>query len=204
MKHAPPVGDVTRRPVVRALRLPCCPMRRRIVVAVVAVNVALASSCGGETELASEIAITEPSVASPTSNPAAKVSASNSAPPTTTSTTEQTTTTVVTRATLAPAASTTLVPENGPLAPGTYTLVKPERGHAAYDQLIFTLPAGWAITDGLVHKHLDQVDEMAFSTWIVTGVYDDPCHWRTSTRSEHDLAVDRVHANFHDVGTGST
>jgi hypothetical protein len=109
-----------------------------------------------------------------------------------------------TRATLAPAAWTTLGAENGPLAPGTYALVRPERALAAYHQLIFTLPAGWGITDGLVHKHLGQVDEMAFSTWIVTGVYDDPCHWQTSTRSEHDLAVDEIHANFHDVGTGST
>ena len=66
------------------------------------------------------------------------------------------------------------------------------------------MPAGWAISDGLVHKRLDQVDEVAFSVWTVNRVYDDPCNWQDSPLSELDLGDDQVHTNFHEVATGST
>jgi hypothetical protein len=82
------------------------------------------------------------------------------------------------------------LPATGDLAPGTYFLANPYTdadpvrdcalGCADYQRLVFTLPAGWATSDGLVHKHLDQPDEAAFSAWTVDQVYADPCHWRGS------------------------
>jgi hypothetical protein len=85
------------------------------------------------------------------------------------------------------------LPLAGTLTPGTYFMVNPRRfgcagGCADYERIIFTLPAGWATSNGLVYKHLDQPGEVAFSAWTVDQVYDDPCHWQTSSRSPGDLA----------------
>ena len=89
------------------------------------------------------------------------------------------------------------------LDPGTYFLPNPytdddpvrscARGCADYKQIIFTLPAGWTIRDGLVAKHRDQPGEVAFSAWTVDQVYADPCHWQAgvlgSAPGEQDLAT---------------
>jgi hypothetical protein len=91
------------------------------------------------------------------------------------------------------------IPKAGPpLAPGTYFLANPynsnnpplncNRGCASYRQIIFTLPAGWAISNGFVYKHLNQPGEVAFSAWTVDQVYDEPCHWQGSARSQLDIA----------------
>ena len=88
-------------------------------------------------------------------------------------------------------------PPASALAPGTQFLANPYidgngvrdclRGCADYTRISFTLPAGWATRDGLVGKHLDRADEVAFSAWTVDKVYDDPCHWRSSTLSPLDI-----------------
>ncbi len=98
--------------------------------------------------------------------------------------------------------SATPLPDDGALAPGSYALARD--GVADYQRLIFTLPAGWAISDGLVHKHLNQVDEVAFSVWTGVRVYDDPCNWQESPRGELDLGDEQLHDNFHDAALGST
>jgi len=100
------------------------------------------------------------------------------------------------------------IPKAGPpLAPGTYSLVNPYHGDnpplncggcADYKQIIFTLPAGWAISNGFVYKHLNQPGEVAFSAWTVDKVYDDPCHWQGSTLSPLDIA----HSSY-DAATNS-
>ena len=69
------------------------------------------------------------------------------------------------------------MPGTGVLAPGTYSLANLDCC-ADYQHLLFTLPAGWSTRDGLVYKHLDQPDEVAFSAWTVAQVYADPCHWQ--------------------------
>ena len=89
------------------------------------------------------------------------------------------------------------VPTAGSLAPGTYFLANPYRGGnpaldcvrgcAEYSRIIFTLPAGWSISDGFVYKHKDQPGEVAFSAWTVDQVYADPCHWERSALSPLDL-----------------
>lgn len=83
------------------------------------------------------------------------------------------------------------LPKSGALPPGTYFLANPDTncagGCAAYRWSIFTLPAGWAISNGLVYKHLNQSGEVAFSFWTVDQIYDDPCHWQGSTLSPLDL-----------------
>ena len=104
-----------------------------------------------------------------------------------------------------------LLPKAGPpLAPGTYFLANPysgnnpplncNRGCAVYQRIIFTLPAGWAISNGLVYKHLNQHDEVAFSAWTVDQVYADPCHWQGSALSPLDLA----HGTYDDPSRGIT
>jgi hypothetical protein len=88
------------------------------------------------------------------------------------------------------------LPVSGVLPPGTYSLANPASaesgnctgGCADYQRIIFTLPAGWATSDGLVYKHLDQTGEVAFSAWTVDQVYADPCHWQGSALSPLDLA----------------
>jgi hypothetical protein len=90
------------------------------------------------------------------------------------------------------------VPSAGALAPGTYFLANPYKvgnpaltclpGCAEYKQIIFTLPAGWSISNGLISKHKDQPGEVAISAWTVDQVYDDPCHWQRSTLSPLDVA----------------
>ena len=88
------------------------------------------------------------------------------------------------------------LPASGVLPPGTYSLANPASagggnctaGCAGYQRIIFTLPAGWATTDGLVYKHFDQPGEVAFSAWTVDQVYADPCHWQGSALSPLDLA----------------
>ena len=89
------------------------------------------------------------------------------------------------------------VPTAGSLAPGTYFLANPYRGGnpaldcvrgcAEYSRIIFTLPAGWSISDGFVYKHKDQPGEVGFSAWTVDQVYADPCHWQRSALSPLDL-----------------
>ena len=90
------------------------------------------------------------------------------------------------------------LPCAGAIEAGTYVMPNPyadddpvrdcDRGCSAYESLVVTLPDGWAITDGLLHKHLGQPDEMAISVWTVGGVYADPCHWADSALTELDLA----------------
>jgi hypothetical protein len=103
------------------------------------------------------------------------------------------------------------LPKAGPpLAPGTYFLANPysgnnlplncNRGCAVYQRIIFTLPAGWAISNGLVYKHLNQPGEVAFSAWTVDQVYADPCHWQGSALSPLDLA----HGTYDDPSRGIT
>jgi hypothetical protein len=69
--------------------------------------------------------------------------------------------------------------------------------------MIITLPAGWATSDGVVHKRIDQPGAVTLSVWRVDYVFDDPCHWQASTRSEVDLANHRVHQDLHRAATGS-
>ena len=103
------------------------------------------------------------------------------------------------------------LPKAGPpIAPGTYFLANPysgnnpplncNRGCAVYQRIIFTLPAGWAISNGLVYKHLNQPGEVAFSAWTVDQVYADPCHWQGSALSPLDLA----HGTYDDPSRGIT
>jgi hypothetical protein len=179
-------------------------MRRRLAVGVAVVNLVLACSCSADTDSASGTAITEPSAVSSMSDRTADDSDSNGARPTAGSITAAPTTTVAPHGTLPPSSSATALPKNGSLAPGTYAVAKP--GAASdYSRLSVTLPAGWSISDGLVHKRLDQVDEMAFSVWTgVYDVYDDPCHWQESSVSNLDLGDEQVHSNFHEATTGAT
>jgi len=89
------------------------------------------------------------------------------------------------------------LPAASALAPGTQFLANPYtdsngirdclRGCADYTRIVFTVPSGWATREGLVGKHLGQADEVAFSAWTVDQVYDDPCHWRSSTLSLLDI-----------------
>jgi len=83
------------------------------------------------------------------------------------------------------------LPKAGALAPGSYFLANPDPscagGCAAYAGIYFALPAGWATTNGLVYKHLNQPGEVAFSVWTVDQVYADPCHWQGSALSPLDL-----------------
>jgi len=83
------------------------------------------------------------------------------------------------------------LPKSGALGPGTYFFVNPDPvcagGCSAYRWIYFTLPAGWATSNGLVYKNLNQPGEEAFSFWTVDQVYADPCHWQGSALSPLDI-----------------
>lgn len=84
------------------------------------------------------------------------------------------------------------LPKGGALAPGAYFMANPPDSVCAgacagYAGIYFTLPAGWATSNGLVYKHLNQPGEVAFSAWTVDQVYADPCHWQGSALSPLDL-----------------
>lgn len=96
------------------------------------------------------------------------------------------------------------LPTTGTLAPGTYYLVNPDLPNdrdfcsfvcSGYQRIVFTLPAGWATSDGLVYKHLNEPGEVAFSAWIPNYVYDQPCYWQSSTVSPLDLNIHTIDAN---------
>ena len=89
------------------------------------------------------------------------------------------------------AANPVPLPKSGVLAPGTYLLANPDPvcagGCSAYRWIYFTMPAGWATSNGLVYKHFNQPEEVAFSFWTVDQVYADPCHWQGSVLSTLDI-----------------
>ncbi len=179
-------------------------MSRCRAVAAAVVSLVFASSCSHDTDSASEIAITESSVTSSMSDRTEEDAEPDTAPPNSTSTVDQSTATVALHDTVPPS-SVPALPTNGPVPPGTYSVAKQRGATSDYRRLIVTLPNGWAISDGLVHKRLDQLDEMAFSVWTgVSSVYDDPCNWQESSVSELDLGDDQVHENFHEATSGST
>ncbi len=89
------------------------------------------------------------------------------------------------------------LPVSGALAAGTYAFANPytdrdpirtcDETCSHYRQVVFTLPEGWAVSDGLVSKNLGQPTEMAFSFWTVDQVYADGCHWEDSELTDLDL-----------------
>lgn len=82
------------------------------------------------------------------------------------------------------------LPAAGALEAGTYFVRNPyvdedpvrscESGCADYQRIIFTLPDGWATSDGFVHKEFGKAGEVAFSVWTPGETYLDPCHWQES------------------------
>ena len=121
-----------------------------------------------------------------------------------------------------PSATPRALPSSGEIASGTYFLVNPYQdddpvrdcsaGCADYQRIVLTLPAGWATSDGLVHKDLGQAGEVAFSIWTVDEVYVDPCYWESSagepldgeaihtTSGEPHLGMDDQAALLNQVG----
>jgi len=104
------------------------------------------------------------------------------------------------------------------LAPGTHVISNPytgtdpvrdcANGCSDYRSITFTLPAGWESANGLIGKHLDRPNEVAFSVWTPGDVYLDPCHWQESaigsidhTHAENgDIVLDDQYALLHQVG----
>lgn len=90
-----------------------------------------------------------------------------------------------------PAGSPVELPSAAPLAAGTYFIRNPytdddpvrscDSGCADYTRIVFTLPDGWATTDGFVHKEFGQAGEVAFKAWTPGEIYLDPCHWQESS-----------------------
>jgi hypothetical protein len=98
----------------------------------------------------------------------------------------------------------TTLPASGDLVPGSYALTELGQGDEGFPRrLIVKLPAGWATSDGIVHKRIDQRGAMTLSARRVDYVFDDPCHWQASTQSELDIANHRVHQDLHQAATGS-
>lgn len=88
---------------------------------------------------------------------------------------------------------------------GTYFMANPytdddpvrdcDLGCASYARIVFTMPEGWRASDGIVHKHLGEPDEMTFSIWVVDLVYADPCRWQNSPLGP----IDEIHPEVHDA-----
>jgi hypothetical protein len=66
------------------------------------------------------------------------------------------------------------LPSSGPLAPGSYVMTA-----NAQVPFTFTVPAGWLLsTDGFVIKHKDGPGEVAFTSWEITHIFGNACHWK--------------------------
>jgi len=74
----------------------------------------------------------------------------------------------------------------GTLEGGSYSF---DAGAFAPGKLTFTVPAGWTTDQGFVRKNFDpnppsaiedSPNEMIFSTWFLTNVNTDACHWKTT------------------------
>jgi hypothetical protein len=60
------------------------------------------------------------------------------------------------------------------LSAGTYYVADP--GDTNVQRFTFTLPAGWTTAD-LVSKNSGEPGEVFLTTWVVTHVFPDVCHW---------------------------
>jgi hypothetical protein len=60
------------------------------------------------------------------------------------------------------------------LSAGTYYVADPADTNA--QRLTFTLPTGWT-TDDIVSKNSAEPGEVFLTTWVVTHVFPDVCHW---------------------------
>lgn len=85
----------------------------------------------------------------------------------------------------------------GTLEAGTYSI---DAGLFAPGTLTFTVPAGWTTDQGFVRKNFDlnppgkiedSPNELVLSTWFVTDVYTDACHWQT-TKVSAGTTVDQL------------
>ncbi len=83
------------------------------------------------------------------------------------------------------------------LDPGTYVFSdagKVDTTSVAPGQFTFTVPAGWSQANGFVTKHTDGPGEVLLTTWIVTDVYADVCHWQGTMVSAGTTADELVKA----------
>jgi hypothetical protein len=74
------------------------------------------------------------------------------------------------------------LPAAGPLQPGSYYVT--DRSLVQASRLTLTVPSGWSIptsTDALVIKNEGQPGEVMVTTWIVSHVFTDACHWSESS-----------------------
>lgn len=100
----------------------------------------------------------------------------------------------------------TPLPEAGDLPPGTYDWPLSSgvpRGMVFRDErLLVTVPSGWAASEGMIHKNINQPGEVALGVWGIDEIYDDPCSWQSSSRSTRDLR--QLVFGFDEIAIGST
>jgi hypothetical protein len=67
----------------------------------------------------------------------------------------------------------------GDLDPGAYSFEVVEVGSTTPTRVSFTVPAGWsANSEWYVLKHAGAADELMFTVWEVTHIFEDACHWQ--------------------------
>ena len=96
-----------------------------------------------------------------------------------------------------PSPSPTLVasvlPSAGPLAAGAYFNSDPAIVGAS--RLTLTVPAGWSVptnTDALVIKNEGKPGEVLFTTWVLTHIEADACHWNDNALVDAGTTVDQL------------
>ena len=74
-----------------------------------------------------------------------------------------------------PVASPVALPSPGPLAAGSYVMASTFTPVG----FSFTVPDGWAVDkDGFITRHLGGASELGFSSWNLTHVFGNACHWK--------------------------
>jgi hypothetical protein len=101
-------------------------------------------------------------------------------------------------ATALPVATPGALPAEASLEPGRYFIANPygdddpvlncDGGCPDFRSVSFTVPGGWTVSDGLVFKHRNQPNEVAFSVWAPGAVYPDPCHWQETVFDQTSVA----------------
>jgi hypothetical protein len=82
---------------------------------------------------------------------------------------------------------------SGSLAAGTYYVS--DRSMVQASRLTLTVPAGWSIptsTDAFVIKNEGKPGEVLVTTWIVSHIFADACHWSVNSLVNAGTSVDQL------------
>lgn len=99
-----------------------------------------------------------------------------------------------------PTAAAIVLPAAGALQAGSYYIDNDPVSHLNVKRATFTVPDGWTSSDPFVSKNQGEPGEVGFTTWVVTDVYTDACHWLNTSLTHVDSGPDALIRALRDQG----